>query len=61
MCVACGLPTTHANYAQFLGWTVLFFFTLTTFLSAWLIVPTGKVQRLYKKTKDFLLHTSNQL
>ncbi len=52
MCAVCGLPTTHSNLVQALGWATLISFTLTTFLGAWWIVTSLKVK---DKLKTFLL------
>ncbi len=49
MCAVCGLPSTHSNITQLLGWATLISFTLTTFLGAWWIVTSLKLRDKIKK------------
>jgi ABC-type nickel/cobalt efflux system permease component RcnA len=48
MCVACGLPTTHSNVTQVLGWVTIFSFTLTTFLGAWWVVTSLPLKKRFE-------------
>ena len=52
MCAVCGLPSTHSNLTQALGWATLFSFTLTTFLGAWWIVTTLNIKNRYRAFKE---------
>lgn len=55
MCAVCGLPITHSNMPQILGWVTLFSFTLTTFLGAWWVVTSlniGNRLKSFRKNKD---------
>jgi len=55
MCTICGLPSSHTNTVQTLGYLTLASFTLTTFLGAWLIVTSAKVKRLHVRAYQLLI------
>jgi len=57
MCVVCGLPSTHSNITQALGWATLFSFTLTTFLGAWWVVTTMDIKQRFTSFRGKQGHT----
>gem|GEM_PF-2322264 len=62
MCTVCGLPSTHSNLTQTLGYLTLFSFTLTTFLGAWWIVTSARAKYLIKRAyKKILKNKSGEV
>ncbi len=53
MCVACGLPTTHAGLLSGISAFSVISFVTITFISAWWIVTVTKLSmRFFSKNKD---------
>lgn len=51
MCVVCGLPSTHANFGQYIGFLAVSAFVFVTVFEAWWFLTKLKLKKRKKEVQ----------